>query len=150
MLEVGQEAPDFTLRNEKDEEVRLSQFRGRKVVLYFYPKDNTPGCTKEACSLRDNHEQISEANAVVVGVSPDVVERHAGFISKFNLPFTLLSDPEHRVLELYDAWGEKNMYGKKSVGVLRRTYVIDEDGKIARIFRKVSVSTHGADVLESL
>ena len=150
MLEIGQMAPDFILKNEKGEDVRLSQFRGKKVVLYFYPKDNTPGCTKEACSLRDSHNEIIESNAIVLGVSPDEGEKHSVFISKFALPFTLLCDTEHKVMELYDAWGEKNMYGKKSIGVLRKTYVIDEKGVITKIFKKVNVLNHGKEVLEAL
>lgn len=150
MLEIGQMAPDFTLKNEKGEDVRLSQFRGKKVVLYFYPKDNTPGCTKEACSLRDSHDELLEINAAVLGVSPDTGEKHSVFISKFALPFSLLCDPEHKVMELYEAWGEKNMYGKKSIGVLRKTYIIDENGIIMKIFKKVNVANHGQEVLKVL
>lgn len=150
MLETGQTAPDFTLKDYKGNDVSLSQFKGKKVVLYFYPKDNTPGCTKEACSLRDSHDKLSDLNAVVLGISPDEGEKHSKFIEKFNLPFTLLSDPEHTVLALYEAWGEKNMYGKKSMGVLRKTYIIDEQGIIKKIFKKVNVASHGDDVLEFL
>ena len=150
MLQIGQSAPDFILKNDRNEDVALSQFRGKKVVLYFYPKDNTPGCTKEACSLRDSHEELLGMNAVVLGVSPDGVDKHSAFIDKLALPFTLLCDPDHKVMELYEAWGEKNMYGKKSMGVLRKTYIIDENGVIMKIFKKVDVSNHGKQVIEAL
>jgi peroxiredoxin Q/BCP len=150
MLEVGSIAPDFTLKNQKGEDVSLSSLKGKKVVLYFYPKDDTPGCTKEACSLRDNFPTITDANTVVLGVSPDKEASHVKFIEKYSLPFDLLSDPDHGMMEAYDAWGEKNMYGKKSMGVKRSTFIIDEEGKIVKIFKKVKTDIHGEEVLPFL
>jgi peroxiredoxin Q/BCP len=136
MLEVGSQAPDFTLKNQRGEDVSLSSLKGKKVVLYFYPKDDTPGCTKEACSLRDNFPTITDTNTVVLGVSPDKEASHVKFIDKYSLPFDLLSDPDHGMMEAYDAWGEKNMYGKKSMGVKRSTFIIDEEGKSLRSLRR--------------
>ncbi len=150
MLSVGTIAPDFTLLDQDGKERQLSMWRGKKVVLYFYPKDNTPGCTKEACSLRDNYSDLLKLNTIVVGVSKDSPESHQKFIAKQNLNFVLLSDPEHKVLELYQAWGEKINYGKKSMGTIRCTYIIDEEGKIEKVFPKVSVSTHGEDIINYL
>jgi peroxiredoxin Q/BCP len=151
MLKAGDKAPDFTLQSDKGEEVSLSQFKGEKdVVLYFYPKDNTSGCTKEACSFRDNLPKIETKDAVVLGVSPDSVKSHQGFIQKQNLNFTLLSDPDHHVAEAYGAWGEKSMYGKKYMGILRSTFIIGKDGKIKKVFEKVKPDGHALEVLESL
>lgn len=150
MIEEGVKAPDFTLQNEDGAEVSLSQFAGKKVVLYFYPKDNTPGCTKEACSFRDNYDAILEKGAVVLGVSADSQKSHANFKSKFELPFHLLSDPDHEVIKLYGAWGEKKMYGKTYEGILRSTVVIAENGTIARVFPKVKPADHGTEVLPYL
>ena len=151
MLKAGDKAPDFTLQSDKGEEVNLSGFHGKKdVVLYFYPKDNTSGCTKEACSFRDNLPQIETKDAVVLGVSPDSVKSHQGFIQKQNLNFTLLSDPDHKVAEAYGAWGEKSMYGKKYMGILRSTFIIGKDGKIKKVFQKVKPEGHALEVLESL
>jgi peroxiredoxin Q/BCP len=150
MLEVGSQAPDFTLKNQRGEDVSLSGLKGKKVVLYFYPKDDTPGCTKEACSLRDNFPTITDTNTVVLGVSPDKEASHVKFIDKYSLPFDLLSDPDHGMMEAYDAWGEKNMYGKKSMGVKRSTFIIDEEGKILKIFKKVKTDIHGEEVLPFL
>jgi len=147
MLEEGTQAPDFTLPDENGTEVSLSQFRGRKVVLYFYPKDNTPGCTKEACNFRDNYDAILEKGAVVLGVSADSQKSHQNFKSKYELPFYLLSDPDKAMIQQYGAWGEKKMYGKTYEGVMRSTYVIDEDGKIAKVFPKVKPAEHGTEVL---
>ena len=127
MLEVGTKAPDFTLFNQDGEEVRLSDFQSKKVILYFYPKDNTPGCTKQACNFAQLYPQITEKGAVVLGISKDSVTSHLKFKEKYNLPFEILSDPEHEVIELYDVWKEKNMYGKKVMGVVRSTYLIDEN-----------------------
>ena len=132
-LKIGARAPDFKLRNERGEQIKLSSFKGKRVILYFYPKDDTPGCTKQACGFRDNYATIQNADALVLGISPDSVESHAKFIKKFNLPFTLLSDPDHVVAEKYGAWGEKSMYGKKYMGIIRSHIVIDENGKIADI-----------------
>jgi peroxiredoxin Q/BCP len=151
MLKVGDKAPDFKLKSDQDEEVSLKDFLGKSdVVLYFYPKDNTSGCTKEACSFRDNIQPIQAKNAVVLGISPDSLKSHQNFISKQNLNFTLLSDPDHEVAEAYGAWGEKSMYGKKYMGILRTTFVIGKDGKIKHVFEKVKPEGHAREVLEVL
>jgi peroxiredoxin Q/BCP len=143
-------APDFTLESDQGEEVSLSSFRGDKVVLYFYPKDDTPGCTKEACSFRDDYSQFTLKKAVVIGVSPDPEESHQQFRAKYNLPFYLLSDPDHEVAEMYGAWGEKTVFGKTREGILRSTFIIDEEGKITKVFRNVKPEGHAAEVLEYL
>lgn len=148
MLTEGANALDFTLKNVDGEEIALSNFKGKKVVLYFYPKDDTPGCTKQACSFRDWYDDILDKGAVVIGVSPDNNESHVKFKEKFNLPFFLLSDNEHEVAQMYGAWGEKNVYGKKSIGMLRTTFIIDEEGKIIKVFKKVDTKNHGEDVLK--
>ncbi len=127
-LEVGQKAPEFELPDHSGKLVRLSDFRGKKVILYFYPKDDTPGCTKQACSFRDHFDELSQLGAVVIGVSPDSPESHVKFKEKYNLPFILLSDPDHRVAEAYGVWREKNLYGKKRMGILRSQFIIDEEG----------------------
>ncbi len=150
MLKIDTIAPDFLLLDQDGNERKLSDWRGKKVILYFYPKDNTPGCTKEACSLRDYKDELEKKNAVIVGVSKDSPSSHQKFIAKQNLNFILLSDPEHEVLEMYEAWGEKINYGKKTFGTIRCTYIIDEEGIIKKIFPKVSVSTHGEDILQAL
>ena len=146
MLAEGTKAPLFTLADQDGNNVSLSDFRGQKVVLYFYPKDNTPGCTKEACSIRDNMPDFSRLNVKILGVSRDSGESHRKFIEKQNLNFTLLSDPEHKVMEEYGAWGEKTLYGKKSMGVIRSTFVINEDGVIEKVYKKVNTATHGEDL----
>ena len=146
MLEVGMKAPEFHLLDKDGNPVRLSDFAGKKVILYFYPKDNTPGCTKEACSIRDNMPDFSRLNVKIFGVSRDSGESHRKFIEKQNLNFTLLSDPEHKVMEEYGAWGEKTLYGKKSMGVIRSTFVINEDGVIEKVYKKVNTATHGEDL----
>ncbi|NNJ10356.1 thioredoxin-dependent thiol peroxidase [Chloroflexales bacterium ZM16-3] len=135
---VGAQAPDFTLKSDGGEPVTLSSFRGKKVILYFYPKDDTPGCTTQACGFRDSYPQVEEQNAVVLGVSPDGEQAHQKFRAKFNLPFTLLVDSDHAVAEAYGVWGEKSMYGKKYMGIIRSHFVIDEEGKIAQAEVKVS------------
>jgi peroxiredoxin Q/BCP len=151
MLKVGDEAPEFKLQSDSGEEVSLSQFLGSKdVVLYFYPKDNTSGCTKEACSFRDNLDQFNKKDTVILGVSPDKIKSHQNFVQKQNLNFTLLSDPDHEVAEAYSAWGEKSMYGKKYMGILRSTFVIGKDGTIKQVFEKVKVEGHALQVLETL
>ena len=150
MLAEGTMAPDFRLPADGGGEVALSDHRGKKVVLYFYPKDNTSGCTQEACDFRDDYSQITAAGAVVLGVSPDSVKSHDGFKLKFNLPFFLLSDPDHRVAEMYGAWGEKKMYGKSYMGIIRTTFVIDEQGRIVKVFPKVRVKGHSQEVLAAL
>ena len=150
MLQEGMIAPDFSLTADGDKEVTLSDYRGQRVVLYFYPKDHTSGCTTEACNFRDDYSQIIAAGAVVLGVSPDSVKSHDGFKLKYELPFALLSDPEHRVAEMYGAWGEKKMYGRTYMGILRSTFVIDEEGKIVKVFPKVKPKNHSQEVLAAL
>jgi thioredoxin-dependent peroxiredoxin len=149
-LEVGDKAPSFSLKNIEGRTIKLSDYKGKKVVLYFYPKDMTPGCTKEACGFRDDFAQLKKRGVEVLGVSGDNQQSHQKFTEKYSLPFTLLSDPEHETMEKYGAWGEKNMYGKKMMGVLRMTYIIDEEGKIAHIFKKVKTDTHSQDVLQAI
>ncbi len=150
MVEEGKAAPDFELGDDRGERVSLSSLRGRPVVLYFYPKDDTPGCTKQACGLRDVYDAFRERGAVVLGISPDDAESHEAFRAKYELPFTLLSDPGHEVAESYGAWVEKNVYGKKSMGVERSTFVIDAGGSVARVMRKVQPETHAQQVLDAL
>jgi peroxiredoxin Q/BCP len=150
MLQEGMMAPDFTLNADGGREVTLSDYRGQRVVLYFYPKDNTSGCTTESCNFRDDYSQIIAAGAVVLGVSPDSVKSHDGFKLKFELPFALLSDPEHQVAEMYGAWGEKKMYGRTYMGILRSTFIIDEEGKIIKVFPKVKPKNHSQEVLAAL
>ncbi len=137
-LAIGQTAPAFTLNDENGKPVKLRDFRGQRVILYFYPKDDTPGCTKQACDFRDNFAALQGADAVVLGVSPDSVESHMKFKKKYDLNFPLLSDPDHKVAEMYGAWGEKNNYGKKYIGLIRSHFVIDEKGKLIDVRRKVS------------
>ena len=150
MLSTGDPAPDFTLSDADGNPVSLSDFKGQKVVLYFYPKDDTPRCTKEACGFRDAQDDYMEANAVVIGVSPDSEKSHQRFRDKYDLPFLLLADPERQAIEGYDVWKEKNMYGKKYMGVERSTFIIDEDGILLEILRKVKVDGHVQSVLASL
>lgn len=150
MLETGQMAPDFTLPDQDGQPFTLSSLRGGYVVLYFYPKDNTSGCTKEACSLNGELDAFSGLGARVVGVSADGSESHQRFIARYSLGFTLLSDGDHEVMKAYEAYGEKTMYGKKTVGVIRSTFLIDPEGRIARIWRKVNTATHGQDVRAAL
>jgi peroxiredoxin Q/BCP len=151
MLKAGEKAPDFKAQSDQGEEVTLSQFLDKKdVILYFYPKDNTSGCTKEACSFRDNMPEFDTKNAVVLGVSPDSVKSHQGFIQKQNLNFTLLSDPDHQLAEAYGAWGEKSMYGRKYMGILRSTFIIGKDGIIKKVFEKVKPEGHAVEVLQDL
>ena len=146
-VEVGQPAPPFSLKTDGGGELSLDSLRGRKVVLYFYPKDDTSGCTKQACGFRDSIAEFDGAGAVVVGVSPDSVESHDRFKQKYDLPFRLLSDPDHKVAEAYGVWVEKSMYGRKYMGIERSTFLIDEDGRIARIWRKVKLPGHVEAVL---
>ncbi|MDU5107748.1 thioredoxin-dependent thiol peroxidase [Clostridium sp.] len=149
-MEIGNLAPDFALMGSDGKEHKLTDYRGKKVILYFYPKDNTPGCTTEACDFRDNINQINNLNAVVLGISKDNLSSHNKFIEKFNLPFVLLSDEDKVVCELYDVIKEKNMYGKKVLGIERSTFIIDENGKLIKEFRKVKVKGHIEEVLSSL
>jgi peroxiredoxin Q/BCP len=146
-LTVGAPAPDFTLPASTGESVTLSELRGQNVVLYFYPKDDTPGCTTEACGFRDLHSAFAELNTVILGVSPDPVKKHEKFISKYELPFILLSDEEHTMLEQYGVWKEKNMYGRKYWGVERTTLLIDAEGVIRKIYPKVKVAGHVDQVM---
>ena len=149
-LQVGKAAPDFELPGEGGSKVKLSDFRGKRVILYFYPKDDTPGCTTQACGFRDAYPQIEEKNAVVIGISPDGEKSHRKFKTKHNLPFILLSDEDHRVAEEYGAWGEKSMYGRKYMGVERATFLIDEKGKVSKSWRKVKVNGHVDEVLTEI
>ncbi len=150
MVTEGSPAPDFELQTDADETVTLSGLRGRKVVLYFYPKDDTPGCTAQACGIRDAFGEFERTGAVVLGVSPDDVASHERFRQKYSLPFTLLADPEHRVAELYGVWGQKKYMGRSFMGVERSTFVIDEDGVVTKVLRKVKPATHADDVLGAL
>ena len=150
MLETGIQAPSFSLPDQNGNLHTLEEYRGRKVVLYFYPRDNTPGCTKQACSFRDLYPQFMEKGAVVLGVSKDSVASHKKFEEKFGLPFTLLSDPELSCIQAYDVWQEKNMYGKKTMCVVRTTYLIDEQGMIVKAFGKVKAAENPAQMLDEL
>ncbi len=149
-LKVGDKAPDFMIPDYDGKDVALSSFRGKKVVLYFYPKDNTPGCTKEACSFRDGHPEIKKRGAVVLGVSVDSVGSHIKFRDKYQLNFPLLSDVNKEVVQAYGVWKEKSLYGRKFMGIERTTFIINEEGRIARIFPKVKVDDHLEEVLEAL
>lgn len=150
MLEPGQAAPDFTLPDRDGDPVSLSDFKGQTVVLYFYPRADTPGCTTQACGIRDRSGEYAAAGAKVIGVSPDEPEAIKKFDEKYGLGFTLLGDADHAVADAYGAWGEKSMYGKKYMGMLRSTFIVDADGKIARVFPKVSPKTHDEVVLAAL
>ncbi len=150
MVDVGQKAPDFALTNQDGQPVTLSEFRGSPVVLYFYPKDDTPGCTKEACAFRDAFSEYRKRGAVILGVSPDDPASHAKFARKFELPFTLVADPEHTLCEAYGVWKEKNMYGRKSMGVERTTFVIDANGVVRHVFPKVKVDGHSDAIMKAL
>lgn len=149
-LEEGANAPDFTLPADDGTKVKLSAFRGQPVVLYFYPKDDTPGCTREACSFRDRRAELAKLGAKVFGVSADSLESHGKFRDKFELNFPLLADVDHKVAERYGAWREKNMYGKKSLGIQRSTFLIDREGKIAKVWKSVKVDGHDQQVLDAL
>ncbi|MCI7605730.1 MAG: thioredoxin-dependent thiol peroxidase [Spirochaetales bacterium] len=150
MLEVGNKAPSFTLMGDDGKEYSLDDYKGKKVLLYFYPKDNTPGCTKEACSLRDWNSEIIKRGVTIMGVSKDSVQSHNKFREKHGLNFILLSDPEKTVHMAYDTWGEKKLYGKISLGTIRKTFLINEEGNIEKIWNKVSVATHGEDIVKYL
>ena len=150
MIEVGAPAPDFTLQDQDGEEVSLSDLRGRTVLLYFYPKDDTPGCTTQACDIRDRWAEFGERGIEVLGVSPDAVADHAAFRAKHDLPHTLLADPDHEVLESSGAWGEKNMYGKTTVGVIRSSVLIDADGTVVKHWKRVGAKKHAEQVLAFL
>lgn len=149
-VKVGQTAPDFTLPDETGQKHKLSDYRGKTVVLYFYPKDDTPGCTKEACNFRDDYLKYKAMGAEILGVSPDDEKSHTKFKTKYSLPYPLLADVGHEVCDLYGVWGEKNMYGRKYFGVVRSTFIIDPEGKIAETFDKVKVPEHSVNVLATL
>lgn len=149
-LEANMPAPDFTLPDETGLRRSLSEFRGKPVVLYFYPKDDTPGCTKEACSFRDDYQVYADSGVVILGVSPDSPASHARFKEKYNLPFTLLSDEDHQVCKLYGVWGKKKFMGREYEGVLRTTFLIDENGIIKKVFPNVKPEGHSAEVLAAL
>ena len=150
MLDVGMNAPDFKLQDKDGREITLSGFRGKKVVLYFYPKDNTPGCTKQACAFASAYDGFKTKGVEVIGVSKDSVASHVKFAEKYNLPFILISDPELKAIKAYDVWQEKKMYGKVTFGVVRTTYVIDEEGIIEKVMPKVKPDTNAAEILEYL
>jgi len=150
MVEEGKPAPDFELHTDAGESVKLSDFRGKPVVLYFYPKDDTPGCTKQACGIRDSYDEFEQRGAIVLGVSPDEETSHVKFKEKYDLPFTLLADPDHKVAEDYDVWKQKSFAGKKYMGIERSTFLIDSEGKVAKVMRRVKPDTHAAEVLAAL
>ena len=150
MLEANRKAPDFTLTDKDGRQVSLSDFLGKKVVLYFYPKDNTPGCTRQACAFAAAYEQFKEQDVVVIGISKDSTASHQKFARKYNLPFILLSDPELQAIQAYDVWQEKKLYGKVSMGVVRTTYIIDEQGNIEKVMPKVKPDTNAAEILDYL
>jgi peroxiredoxin Q/BCP len=150
MVEAGKKAPVVRLKNQDGKTVSLNDFKDQSIVLYFYPKDNTSGCTKEACNFRDEFPKFGKLDAVVLGVSPDSVESHKKFAKKYNLPFDLLSDEKKEVVQKYDVWKEKNMYGRKYMGVVRSTFIIDKNKKIRKIFSKVKVADHNKEVMEAL
>jgi len=149
MVKEGDMAPDFVLKHKDGEVMNLSDFQGQRVVLYFYPKDDTPGCTKEACSFRDANQVFEEKNIKVLGVSPDSDASHAKFAEKYNLPFQLLADADHKIADAYGSYGDKKFMGREYKGVLRKTFLIDEKGKIVKIFDKVNVSEHADEVLQA-
>lgn len=148
--QTGHPAPDFQLKDHHGNDVKLSRLRGKNVVLYFYPKDNTPGCTREACDFRDEHSALEAAGAVVLGVSPDDAKSHQKFATKFSLPFPLLVDPGNQVAGSYGVWGEKSLYGRTFLGITRATFLIDTEGKVARVWPKVKVDGHVQEILQAL
>lgn len=149
-LTEGQKAPDFKAKDQNGNTVSLKDFRGKKVVLYFYPEDDTPTCTIEACNLRDNYDDLKNAGLSVLGVSPDDKKSHKKFEAKYNLPFTLLEDSEKTIIDKYGVWGEKNMYGKKYMGLQRTTFLIDENGDIIKIFKKPKSKIHSEEILKAI
>ena len=150
MLEKGNKAPDFTGRDQDGNTISLKDFTGKKLILYFYPEDDTPGCTKEACNLRDNYNQLISKGYAVIGVSADDETSHKNFANKFSLPFPLIADTDRTIINAYEAWGEKNNYGTKYMGILRKTYVIDENGVIEDIIKKVDTENHAGQILQEV
>ncbi|MBU1010888.1 MAG: thioredoxin-dependent thiol peroxidase [Bacteroidetes bacterium] len=148
MLTIGTKAPDFTAKNQFGKDISLAEYAGKKVALYFYPKDDTPGCTKEACSLRDSHTEMISKGFVVLGVSPDDVASHQKFASKFDLPFSLLADPELAIVKAYGVWGMKKLYGREYEGLMRTTFIIDEKGMISEVIEKVKTDDHAKQILK--
>ncbi len=148
-LQEGDKAPDFSGKIQTGESVSLSDYKGKKLILFFYPKDNTPGCTAEACNLRDHFTELKEQGFELLGVSPDSERKHQNFINKYELPFPLLADTEQEVLNAYGVWGEKSMYGRTYEGVFRTTFIIDEEGKVEKVFKKVKTKTHAEQILEA-
>lgn len=149
-MKVGELAPDFTLKNQDGQDITLSDYKGRNVVLYFYPKDMTPGCTTQACDFRDQQESFSDLNAVIIGVSPDPIDSHQKFIDKHDLPFHLLADEDHKVAEAYGVWQLKKMFGNEFYGIVRSTFIIDEEGKLMKEFRNIRVKGHAERALTFL
>jgi peroxiredoxin Q/BCP len=148
MLTEGQKAPAFSGKDQNGNKVSLADFKGKKLVIFFYPEDDTPTCTEQACNLRDNYPLLTKNGFEVVGISPDDVQKHARYQAKFNLPFTLVADPDHKIIDKYEVWGEKNMYGRKYMGLFRTTYVIDEKGLIIKVFKKPKVRQHAEEIIE--
>jgi peroxiredoxin Q/BCP len=146
-ISAGQQAPDFTLADQNEQNRTLSDYRGKPVVLYFYPEDDTPGCTKQACGFRDDYSAYEKAGVTVLGVSPDSPKSHTKFINKYDLPFTLLADPDHQVMKLYDVWGLKKNFGREYEGVIRTTFLIDEVGNVAKVLENVRAADHSAKIL---
>ena len=149
-LSEGDNAPAFKAKDQNGKAISLADFKGKKVVLYFYPEDDTPTCTIEACNLRDNYEPLQQKGLVVLGVSPDDEKKHKKFEEKYKLPFTLLADPDKKIIDKYGVWGEKNMYGRKYMGLFRTTFLIDEKGKIIKIFKKPKSKIHSEEILKAL
>ncbi len=149
-LTEGQKAPDFKGKDQDGNTISLKDFRGKKVVLYFYPADDTPGCTAEACNLRDNFSELKKAGLAIIGISPDDKASHKKFEQKYNLPFPLVEDPQKKIIDKYEVWGEKNMYGKKYMGLLRTTFLIDENGVIMKVFKKPKTKAHSEEILKAL
>jgi peroxiredoxin Q/BCP len=147
LLESGKKAPDFTAQDQEGNTFKLSELKGSKVVLFFYPEDDSPTCNKETCNLRDNYSALKQAGYKVLGVSPDSVQSHARYVKKFTLPYTLLADPDHKIIQKYGVWGQKQMYGRTYMGIHRVTYLIDERGYIARVIQKVKSATHAEQIL---
>ena len=150
MLKAGTEAPDFLLHDKDGKEIKLSDFAGKKVAVYFYPKDNSPGCTRQACAFRDAYEDFRKKDVIVIGISKDSEKSHQKFVEKFNLPFLLLSDPELQAIQAFGVWQEKKMYGKISMGVVRSAFIINEDGKIEKVFEKAKPDTNAQEILDYL